>query len=465
MLQLTINGTVEAVGCTSESFTIIAETPNCTNITSPINGAIDIATTLNQITWNPVTNATLYKVTVTGTANNNITDFETTDTFYDFTNPFVNSEVVSVTIVPIDGTVEAAGCTSESFTIVAETPSCTNLASPLNGATDIAIDLNQITWNASTNATASINGTVEAVGCTSESFTIIAETPNCTNLTSPINGAIDIATTLNQITWNPVSNATSYKVTINGTANNNITNFETTDTFYEFTSPFLNNEAVIVTIIPVNGTVEASGCASEVFNIVKIPLCTSLISPFNGETDVIVETDLEWDSIFNAEGYILSIGTMPGGTDVLDNEDVGLTTSYSFNDDLESITTYYVTITPYNINGEAENCIESNFTTLVIPKNDVKYGFSPNGDGVNDFWNIIGIEDHPNNTVSIFNRWGDLVFQIDDYNNTSNVFRGIANKKTKMGAGKLPDGTYFFQFSISGEHNFKTLKGYVVIKR
>jgi len=355
--------------------------------------------------------------------------------------------VVSVTIVPIDGTVEAAGCTSESFTIVAETPSCTNLASPLNGATDIAIDLNQITWNASTNATAY---KVTITGTTNNNVTNFETSDTFYNFTNSFVNDEVVTVTI---------------VPINGTANNNITNFETTDTFYEFTSPFLNNEAVIVTIIPVNGTVEASGCASEVFNIVKIPLCTSLISPFNGETDVIVETDLEWDSIFNAEGYILSIGTMPGGTDVLDNEDVGLTTSYSFNDDLESITTYYVTITPYNINGEAENCIESNFTTLVIPKNDVKYGFSPNGDGVNDFWNIIGIEDHPNNTVSIFNRWGDLVFQIDDYNNTSNVFRGIANKKTKMGAGKLPDGTYFFQFSISGEHNFKTLKGYVVIKR
>ena len=500
-----INQTVEAVGCTSESFTIVPETPSCTTLASPLNGDTNSATDLNQITWNAVTNATTYKMTISGTANNNINDFETTDTFYNFTNPFVNSEVVTVTIIPIDSTIEALGCTSESFTIIPETPNCTTLASPLDGAINVAVDLNQITWNAVTNATSykvtisstsnnnitdfdttdtfynftntfvndevvtitiiPVNQTIEAVGCTSESFTIVPETPSCTTLASPLNAAFDIATNLNQITWNAITNATSYKVTIFGTANNNVTDFETVDTFYNFTNAFLSNEIVTVTIIPINGTVEALGCSSEIFDIVRTPVCTELLSPNDGETDVTIETDLTWEAITNAEGYLLSVGTISGGTDIVNNLDVGFTTSYSFDDELVSITSYYVTIIPYNINGESENCSESLFTTLLVPKNDVKYGFSPNGDGTNDFWNIEGIEDHPNNTVSIFNRWGDLVFQINDYNNTSKVFRGVANKKTKMGAGKLPDGTYFFQFSISGEHNFKTLKGYVVIKR
>ncbi|WP_282043320.1 BspA family leucine-rich repeat surface protein [Winogradskyella flava] len=500
-----INQTVEAIGCTSESFTIIPDIPDCTNLSSPLNGVINIPTDFNQMTWNPVANATSYKVTISGTADNNVTDFETTDTFYNFTNPFTNSEVVSVTIIPIDGTVEALGCTNESFTIIPETPECTVLASPLDGAVNVPTDLNQITWNVATNATSyrvTISGTVnndiidfettdtfysfsntfvneeivtvtiipinqaiEAAGCTSESFTIIPETPNCTSLSSPLGGAVDIATNLNQITWNAVANATSYKVTISGTENNDISNFETTETFYDFANTFLSNEIVTVTIIPINGIVEAIGCTSEIFEIVKTPVCSELLNPFDGATDIAIETDLTWESIDNADGYILSVGTVSGGTDIVNNLDVGFTTTYNFDDDLESITTYYVTIIPYNNNGEAENCSESLFTTLLVPKNDVKYGFSPNADGVNDFWNIEGIEEHPNNTVSIYNRWGDLVFEINDYNNTSNVFRGVANKKTKMGAGELPDGTYFFQFSISGEHNFKTLKGYVVIKR
>lgn len=115
--------------------------------------------------------------------------------------------------------------------------------------------------------------------------------------------------------------------------------------------------------------------------------------------------------------------------------------------------------------GDATSCAENVFTTLTAPKHDVKYGFSPDNDGINDFWNIEGIEMHPDNMVTIYNRWGDMVFQINGYNNTTHVFRGIANKKTKMGADLLPEGTYFFKFNISGPHNFDKLEGFVVIKR
>ena len=78
---------------------------------------------------------------------------------------------------------------------------------------------------------------------------------------------------------------------------------------------------------------------------------------------------------------------------------------------------------------------------------------------------IDGIENHPDNIVTIYNRWGDMVFQIQGYNNTSNVFNGTANQKTKTGANVLPQGTYFFNFTINEPHNFNSLKGFVVIKR
>src|SRR5690606_10777338 len=121
----------------------------------------------------------------------------------------------------------------------------------------------------------------------------------------------------------------------------------------------------------------------------------------------------------------------------------------------------------YNVIGDATGCSEERFTTetLTIPLAESKYGFSPNGDGINDFWEIVGIENSPNNTVNIYNRWGDLVFTISNYNNSSNVFKGVANRMSKSGAGNLPDGTYFFDIKISGTHNLKKLKGFVVIKR
>ena len=45
------------------------------------------------------------------------------------------------------------------------------------------------------------------------------------------------------------------------------------------------------------------------------------------------------------------------------------------------------------------------------------------------------------------------------------MFRGEANKLTKIGAGTLPSGTYFFDIQITGTHNLKKLKGFLVLKR
>ena len=125
-------------------------------------------------------------------------------------------------------------------------------------------------------------------------------------------------------------------------------------------------------------------------------------------------------------------------------------------------TTYTIRFT--NIQG----CIaEDTVTVFVTPleKDETKYGFSPDGDGINEYWEIDGIENYPENIVQIYNRWGDLVFETTGYNNTSKVFRGIANRKRNLGADKLPGGTYFFHIKIKESHNLKKEKGFLILKR
>lgn len=83
--------------------------------------------------------------------------------------------------------------------------------------------------------------------------------------------------------------------------------------------------------------------------------------------------------------------------------------------------------------------------------------FSPNRDGVNDTWVIPEITDL-NNTVRIFNRWGDLLVQFDGYDNINVVWDG------KNGKGKdLPVGTYFYTVELYTE--IKTYSGWVQINR
>ena len=92
----------------------------------------------------------------------------------------------------------------------------------------------------------------------------------------------------------------------------------------------------------------------------------------------------------------------------------------------------------------------------------IPQGFSPNGDGMNDFFNIVGIEKYPNSEVTIFNRWGDEVWISADggYQNTmTDGFTGL-NKKSNP----LPDATYYYvlKFNVAG---MKNQSGFIQINR
>jgi gliding motility-associated-like protein len=79
-------------------------------------------------------------------------------------------------------------------------------------------------------------------------------------------------------------------------------------------------------------------------------------------------------------------------------------------------------------------------------------GFSPNGDLVNDTFEIIALEKHQTKDLQVFNRWGQLVYQNTDYDNSWNGEKeGIP----------LPDDTYYYVLLLD-ENEFT---GYVVIRR
>ena len=78
----------------------------------------------------------------------------------------------------------------------------------------------------------------------------------------------------------------------------------------------------------------------------------------------------------------------------------------------------------------------------------VHNAFSPNGDGINEMFVIDGLEDticYPENTVEIYNRWGVLVFETQNYNNQTNAFDGYSRGRTTIDKSSgLPTGTYFY---------------------
>ncbi|MCO6484665.1 MAG: gliding motility-associated C-terminal domain-containing protein [Saprospiraceae bacterium] len=95
------------------------------------------------------------------------------------------------------------------------------------------------------------------------------------------------------------------------------------------------------------------------------------------------------------------------------------------------------------------------YVEVVCRKIVVYTGFSPNGDLVNDKFHIDGIDDYPNNEVTIFNRWGNQVFRMKGYSNDKGW-------DGRWQGNDVPDGTYFYVIT-SGEG--ETYTGYVQIQR
>mgnify|MGYP001162731325 CR=1 FL=1 len=75
--------------------------------------------------------------------------------------------------------------------------------------------------------------------------------------------------------------------------------------------------------------------------------------------------------------------------------------------------------------GDVESC--SVIDSVVVTINDkieINDGFSPNGDGVNDVWEISVLKDFPDATVTIFNRWGQTIYETDPYIPWDGTFEG-----------------------------------------
>ena len=215
---------------------------------------------------------------------------------------------------------------------------------------------------------------------------------------------------------------------------------------------------------------------------------------------------VQWDSV-KLKAYpnpIAEISTDPGDTVYLQNPHV----TYSFENTTDSImiTNFYWVLNPvYNLtSNEAsprftyvetgsyntelkvynpQGCDTSYYKTIQVEPVKLKIPnvFTPNGDGVNDYF-IITLDDgsgsgngsstgdtrdggddvleyenyeplnryYESSELTIFNRWGRVVFQSKDYQND-------------WDGGGLSDGTYFFVLKCHGLKQDATYQGSVMI--
>jgi hypothetical protein len=95
------------------------------------------------------------------------------------------------------------------------------------------------------------------------------------------------------------------------------------------------------------------------------------------------------------------------------------------------------------------DCSEKEFTIEISGKLTVYNALSKSRDGKNDIFFIESIDvipDAKQNKVTIINRWGDVVFEVEDYDNKTRVFTGM-NKS----GNPVPAGIYFYKIEfVSG---------------
>ncbi len=110
--------------------------------------------------------------------------------------------------------------------------------------------------------------------------------------------------------------------------------------------------------------------------------------------------------------------------------------------------THTITIT------DSEGCeitydviIESDMTGLELGQNNV---FTPNNDGINDFFVISNLELYPDNELVILNRWGNEVYSKKSYDNL-------------WDGSNLSEGTYFYILKVKICDEYQTLNGYITI--
>lgn len=73
-------------------------------------------------------------------------------------------------------------------------------------------------------------------------------------------------------------------------------------------------------------------------------------------------------------------------------------------------------------------------------------GFTPNGDGINDQWNITNVEAFNSIDVTIFNRLGNKVWEGKGYDNNTVVWKG-----ENLNGNELPSNTYFYVVEYDGD--------------
>jgi gliding motility-associated-like protein/uncharacterized repeat protein (TIGR01451 family) len=227
-----------------------------------------------------------------------------------------------------------------------------------------------------------------------------------------------------------VSDPSSVNLVVNNCANADLGIVKTADNYI----PLIGQNVVFTIVASNNSSFDATG----------VEVTELLNSGYN-----YVSSTATYGT-YDASYGLWTIGTMLKGV----SETLTITSS------VNSSGTY---VNIANISGlEPEANMENNVSAIEPEPKDffIPEGYSPNNDGINDFFVIRGILFYPDNTIVIFNRWGNKVFETSPYQNT---WDGKTRMGTTIGEDELPVGTYFYVLDLG--NGSTVIKGTIYLNR
>jgi len=217
--------------------------------------------------------------------------------------------------------------------------------------------------------------------------------PACPSLTAPSAGSTTVSSTPT-FTWSAAANAAGYRVSL-GTTPGGTDLMNKVDvgavTSYQYTAGLMYGTQYYLTVYSYNVSGESTGCTERTFTITTTVPCPTVTLPVANAQNMSLTPTFTWNPVASVSGYRISIGTTSGGTDILNSEDVGNVTTYTYNGStvLTKGTIYYYTISAYGASGTTSaTCSARNFTTVCDPVVTVTENFDSytTGDLVPQCW-------------------------------------------------------------------------------
>lgn len=250
----------------------------------------------------------------------------------------------------------------------------------------------------------------------------------------------------------PICNGSTAIFTINGTANATVTYAINGGTTTNIVLNATGTSTISIANASANQTIQLSNIFDGICNRALTNAVTVVVNPFPNTPTLSPQSDtfcVGENLVFNVTGGAneVILYTVNNGT----NQTLNLNSSGTGIISVSNTTAEIVEINLVSItNGLCSKALTVSSDAEII-RCDIPKGVSPNGDGLNDTWDLSGFNVK---NVSIFNRYGTKVYSKSNY---TNEWHGQSDNSSQ-----LSDGTYYYVV----EFNDSVVKtGWVYINR